>query len=82
MFADDFVHHDWTVPEPIRDKETLRANFMASQPPRSASTTTRSTRSPQRSANPRPTPSDDRTGFDGDRLWWFTSVSSYRTVVE
>jgi steroid delta-isomerase-like uncharacterized protein len=29
MFADDFVYHDWTVPEPVRDKETLRSSFMA-----------------------------------------------------
>jgi steroid delta-isomerase-like uncharacterized protein len=29
MFADDFVYYDWTVPEPIRDKDTLRENFMA-----------------------------------------------------
>jgi steroid delta-isomerase-like uncharacterized protein len=29
MFADDFVYYDWTVPEPIRDKGTLRDNFMA-----------------------------------------------------
>jgi hypothetical protein len=21
MFADDFVYYDWTVPEPIRDKD-------------------------------------------------------------
>jgi predicted ester cyclase len=29
MFADEFVYYDWTVPEPIRDKDTLRANFLA-----------------------------------------------------
>ena len=29
MFADEFTYHDWTVPEPIRDKESLRASFMA-----------------------------------------------------
>ena len=29
MFADDFTYYDWTVPEPIRDKGTLRQNFMA-----------------------------------------------------
>jgi steroid delta-isomerase-like uncharacterized protein len=30
MFADDFVYHDWTSPEPIRgDKAALRNNFMA-----------------------------------------------------
>jgi steroid delta-isomerase-like uncharacterized protein len=29
MFADEFVYHDWTVPEPIRDKDSVRAHFMA-----------------------------------------------------
>ena len=30
LFADDFVYHDWTVPEPIRrDKDALRSTFMA-----------------------------------------------------
>ncbi|HLB61611.1 MAG TPA: ester cyclase [Actinomycetota bacterium] len=24
LFADDFVLHDWTIPEPIRDKEGVR----------------------------------------------------------
>jgi steroid delta-isomerase-like uncharacterized protein len=27
IFADEFVYHDWTVPEPIRDKEAVRAAF-------------------------------------------------------
>jgi steroid delta-isomerase-like uncharacterized protein len=27
LFADDFVLYDWTLPEPIRDKEGLRHNF-------------------------------------------------------
>ena len=27
IFADDFVVRDWTVPEPIRDKDGLRAYF-------------------------------------------------------
>jgi predicted ester cyclase len=29
LFADDFEFHDWTVPEPIRDKDGLRRNFEA-----------------------------------------------------
>ena len=29
IFADDFVYHDWTLPEPIRDKAALRAAFAA-----------------------------------------------------
>jgi steroid delta-isomerase-like uncharacterized protein len=29
MFADEFVYHDWTVPEPLRDKDALRAAFNA-----------------------------------------------------
>lgn len=29
IFADDFVLEDWTLPEPIRDKEALRAYFEA-----------------------------------------------------
>jgi len=29
MFADDFIYYDWTAPEPIRDKDALRSNFMA-----------------------------------------------------
>ena len=29
MFADEFVYHDWTVPEPIRDKAALRTYFGA-----------------------------------------------------
>jgi steroid delta-isomerase-like uncharacterized protein len=31
MFADGFVYHDWTVPEPIRDPAALRALFEAWQ---------------------------------------------------
>jgi steroid delta-isomerase-like uncharacterized protein len=27
LFADDFVWHDWTTPEPIRDKEGARQYF-------------------------------------------------------
>lgn len=27
LFADDFVWHDWTTPEPMRDKEQARAYF-------------------------------------------------------
>jgi steroid delta-isomerase-like uncharacterized protein len=27
LFADDFVWHDWTMPEPIRDRETARQYF-------------------------------------------------------
>ena len=27
LFADDFVWHDWTLPQPIRDKEAARAYF-------------------------------------------------------
>ena len=29
MFADEFVYHDWTVPEPIRDKAALKMAFGA-----------------------------------------------------
>jgi steroid delta-isomerase-like uncharacterized protein len=29
LFADDFVWHDWTTPEPIRDKEGARRYFDA-----------------------------------------------------
>jgi steroid delta-isomerase-like uncharacterized protein len=29
LFADEFEYHDWTVPEPIRDKGTLRKQFDA-----------------------------------------------------
>ena len=29
LFADDFVWHDWTTPEPIRDKDGARAYFSA-----------------------------------------------------
>ncbi len=29
MFADDFVCNDWTVPEPMRDKEAIRQYFNA-----------------------------------------------------
>lgn len=29
MFADEFVYHDWTVPEPIRDKAALKTAFGA-----------------------------------------------------
>lgn len=27
LFADDFVVNDWTLPEPIRDKDAIRAYF-------------------------------------------------------
>jgi steroid delta-isomerase-like uncharacterized protein len=29
LFADGFVYHDWTVPEPIRDRKGLRQAFSA-----------------------------------------------------
>ena len=29
MFADGFEYHDWTLPEPIRDKAALRQTFEA-----------------------------------------------------
>jgi len=29
LFADDFVIHDWTIPQPIRDKEGARQYFNA-----------------------------------------------------
>ena len=29
LFADEFAYHDWTLPEPIRDKQALRDAFGA-----------------------------------------------------